>query len=120
MTIRLPRFAADFLQKNRQQRRVKVSRLRHRGDRRGRPFSLLHKVDARLLTDAFTGRKDHSTQRKLLSSWTGPENNDTKAHLLTTRKRAAALPDGRRALFEGDTPAGSCPAGSTEAGDRRR
>ena len=30
-----------------------------------------------------------------------------RAHLLTTRKRAVVLPDGSRALSEGDTPAGS-------------
>ncbi len=38
------------------------------------------------------------------------------AHLLTTRKRAVVLPDGSRALSEGDTPAGSRPTGSNEAG----
>ena len=41
-----------------------------------------------------------------------------RAHLLTTRKRAVVLPDGSRALSEGDAPAGSRPAGSTEAGGR--
>ena len=39
-----------------------------------------------------------------------------RAHLLTTRKRAEVLPDGSRALSEGDAPAGPRPAGSTEAG----
>ena len=43
-----------------------------------------------------------------------------RAHLLTTRKRAEVLPDGSRALSEGDAPAGPRPAGSTEAGSRQR
>ena len=43
-----------------------------------------------------------------------------RAHLLTTRKRAVVLPDGSRALSEGDAPAGPRPAGSTEAGSRQR
>lgn len=42
-----------------------------------------------------------------------------RAHLLTTRKRAEVLPDGSRALSEGDAPAGPRPAGSTEAGSRQ-
>ena len=42
-----------------------------------------------------------------------------RAHLLTTRKRAVVLPDGSRALSEGDAPAGSRPAGSTKAGSRQ-
>ena len=37
-----------------------------------------------------------------------------RAHLLTTRKRAEVLPDGSRALSEGDAPAGPRPAGSQE------
>ena len=42
-----------------------------------------------------------------------------RAHLLTTRKRAVVLPDGSRALSEGDAPAGPRPAGSTKAGSRQ-
>ena len=42
-----------------------------------------------------------------------------RAHLLTTRKRAVVLPDGSRALSEGDAPAGPRPAGSTKAGIRQ-
>ena len=38
------------------------------------------------------------------------------AHLLTTRKRAVVLPDGSRALSEGDAPADYLSAGSTEPG----
>ena len=51
-----------------------------------------------------------------MTKWIGPL---LRAHLLTTRKRAVVLPDGSRALSEGDTSAGSRPAGSTEAGGRQ-